>query len=209
MLESIVAFLLFCNVHLYYWPDLSKRSWKQLALIEYNTLYLFFMTWYCLPETSTWDFQPMYLALLPIWGDLWVYTTHRLLHSRLLYHHVHYIHHENMLPQPIDTFYAHPLENFLQNWCAIGIPLLTWPSFSSLSVAITAFFFLQNALLAHHSRYDPQGHHILHHTLFSRNLGAGLYLADKLFHTYTDTKYNNQETYNLSNQKENPTLWKT
>lgn len=191
MIESIVALFFFLQLnYTFYWADMSKRSWKHLALAESNTLFLFLMTLYCLPQETNWEFQPLYLLIMPVWGDVWVYTTHRLLHSRLLFHHIHYIHHEYMLPLPIDTFYAHPLENFLQNWCVIGIPLLFWPGFSTLSAAIIGLLSIRNALRAHNSPKYPYGFHVLHHSIYSRNLGAGFFLADKFFRSYTDTGQN-------------------
>lgn len=175
---------LFGVVQYHYLPDIHKRSSCHLGVVQCNTLQLFLFTWYCLPTERNWDFQPLYLALVPFWGDFWLYITHRLLHTRIMYQNVHYIHHESMLPQPIDTFYAHPFENFLQNWCIIGIPLLYWPSFSMLTLVICAPFLLLNTLAAHNTENEPQGFHVLHHSFYSRNFGAGFHLMDRLLDTY-------------------------
>jgi sterol desaturase/sphingolipid hydroxylase (fatty acid hydroxylase superfamily) len=182
MVDTIIVLAIFFYVQSRYLPDMNQRSLSHNVLVQCNTLTLFALTCPWIPDH--WDFQPWHLVVLPLWGDVWLYFSHRLLHTRFLFQHIHYVHHQFIHPQPIDTFYAHPLENIFQNWCIIGIPLLFTPLYvSKLTLLILCPLFLQNTLQAHNTIHDKQGFHILHHLFHYRNYGAGLHLMDHLFGT--------------------------
>ena len=61
--------------------------------------------------------------------------SHRLFHHRLLYKHIHKIHHEWTAPVGIVSVYCHPIEHFVVNLLPLALgPLvmgshlsLTWP----------------------------------------------------------------------------------
>jgi sterol desaturase/sphingolipid hydroxylase (fatty acid hydroxylase superfamily) len=46
--------------------------------------------------------------------------------------------------------------------------------------------FLFNTLVAHDSVKYPKDFHVLHHSFFHKNFGAGLHLMDRLFNTYIE-----------------------
>jgi len=180
------AISLFAVTHLCYFMTFRYEYYMNLnyfLLVEFNNICLFVWTYwsgYPIEDTS---FQPHYMLLLLFWADFWIYISHRLFHSRLLYKYIHSIHHQRTYPQPYDSFYCHPVENFFQNWCIIGIPIFIWP-LSKLTIAIMGTLFILNSLVAHESRSN--GFHIVHHKYYHLNYGAGFHIMDKLFRTYVD-----------------------
>ena len=50
------------------------------------------------------------LPLLILWQDVCFYFTHRLMHTRWLFRHIHYVHHRSREPSPWAAFTMHPLE---------------------------------------------------------------------------------------------------
>lgn len=53
------------------------------------------------------------IPLLMIWHDTYFYWTHRLLHTRWLLRHVHFVHHRSRHPSPFAAYAFHPVEAFL------------------------------------------------------------------------------------------------
>ena len=47
-----------------------------------------------------WVYLAGSVAALDYFHDAWFYWTHRALHSRLLFRHVHYLHHRRALRRP-------------------------------------------------------------------------------------------------------------
>lgn len=165
------VFILVQVIYQPYWKD---RSGTHACLVQANTFCLFLLTWLVRPVYDNWEFQPLYTILLPVWSDFWFYATHRLLHTRLLFSHVHCLHHKWVQPCPVDAFFSHPLENIIHNWLSIGIPLLAWPGFSNMTLAIGGPALLLSSLSAH----CPGTTHTKHHQTKWANLGAGFYFWD-------------------------------
>ncbi len=176
---------LFLATHVYYAMTFQKEhvSWWDIFLVEFNTACLCGWTyWICL-DNDDMTLQWMYLPFLYAWADVWVYTVHRLFHSRRLFRYIHYIHHKRIYPQPYDAFYAHPLENFLQNWCLVYLPTLVLP-LSRLSIFLMLVSVIASALTSHDTILGK--FHYLHHQFHHTNYGAAIHVMDRLFKTYSD-----------------------
>lgn len=67
--------------------------------------------------------------------DAWHYVAHRIMHHRLLYKHVHKIHHEFSAPFGLAAEYAHPIEIFVLGLGTVGSPLLwCWASSGNMHI---------------------------------------------------------------------------
>jgi lathosterol oxidase len=66
------------------------------------------------------------LPLLIVWQDFYFYWTHRLMHTRWLFRHVHGVHHRSRHPSPWAAYAFHPIEA-LNNSVMLLIPLATLP----------------------------------------------------------------------------------
>jgi len=64
--------------------------------------------------------------LLVIWHDAYTYWTHRLLHTRWMMRHVHFVHHRSRHPSPFAAYATHPAESLIVG-LVILLPLLVVP----------------------------------------------------------------------------------
>ena len=82
--------------------------------------------------------------------DVWFYLSHRLLHTSVLYHMVHWVHHTFKAPVAVASMYAHPIE-FMSNLLGILMgPYVTNAHPFVTYFWITMCFFTSGA---HHSGY--------------------------------------------------------
>jgi lathosterol oxidase len=128
--------------------------------------------------------------------DLYFYITHRLMHHKLLYKHVHRIHHLSTNPTPWAAFAFHPLEAVVE----IGIlpvMVLIMPLHPLAIIAWILYMTLMNVI--GHSGFEmfPKGfttnsltswyntstHHNMHHKFVLCNYGLYFNIWDKLFKT--------------------------
>jgi methylsterol monooxygenase len=64
------------------------------------------------------------IALFFVLEDAWHYVSHRILHNRYLYKHIHKLHHEFSAPFGLAAEYAHPIEILVLGMGTVGSPLL-------------------------------------------------------------------------------------
>lgn len=63
------------------------------------------------------------LPVLMFFHDMYFYWTHKLLHLKILYKHVHLVHHKSRVPTAWTAFSFHPVEAIIQ---ALILPLLLY-----------------------------------------------------------------------------------
>lgn len=128
---------------------------------------------------------PLSLMILIIGGDTYFYWTHRAMHSRLLYHAFHKVHHMSVRPSPLAAYSFSVLESIVH---AAYLPLflLVVPVSHTVLVAMVVFYVSMEAYV--HLGYEilPQGFtripgarwlgtstlHNMHHQSFRYNYGV-------------------------------------
>jgi len=124
------------------------------------------------------------LPLLIVWHDFYFYWTHRLLHTRWLFRHVHGVHHRSRNPSPWAAYAFHPLEAVV-NGLVIPLALLVVPVHGPVLLLFGVHQILRNAHghaaveimprgFARHAlwgRFTTTTHHHLHHETAQGNYG--------------------------------------
>lgn len=132
------------------------------------------------------------VVVLFFWNELHFYFCHRLLHTRPMMKHVHWIHHHSKEPTVFSTFSFHWIEAFLLG-TVIVFPLLVYP-FQAAAILSLPIMSLVINLLGHcnydfFSSYRPEHllkfsyRHSMHHKKGKGNLGFLLPWLDNLFKT--------------------------
>jgi len=106
--------------------------------------------------------------------DIWFYYGHRMLHHRLIYKHIHKVHHEWTAPIAPAAVYAHPVEHVLTGQISVtnGILLMKSP----LPTAWLWFCLISLQVMNDHSGYhfpmsfSPEFHDF-HHLKFHTSYG--------------------------------------
>ena len=128
--------------------------------------------------------------------DAYFYFFHRLMHHKLLFKHVHQVHHYSTNPSPFAAFSFHPLEAILE----AGILPLIVISFPIHPLAILTLLLFMTALnVLGHLGYElypsnfvsnkwtnwnnTSTHHNMHHQKFTCNYGLYFNWWDKIFNT--------------------------
>jgi fatty acid hydroxylase domain-containing protein 2 len=153
-------------------------------------------------ELPTFHWVLIELGICIIVEEFGFYYSHRLLHNKLIYKHIHKQHHLWQSPVAITAIYAHPIEYIFSNILPVFLGVLICGSHIA-----TAWFWFTIALLSTlnaHSGYhlpffpSPEAHDY-HHRFFNCNFGM-LGLLDRLHGTDTPFRYS-QYVYINSAQK--------
>ena len=124
------------------------------------------------------------LPLMVLWHDFYFYWTHRLLHTRWLFHRVHGVHHRSRNPSPWAAFSFHPIEA-LVNSMVLPLALFAVPLNETVVLAFAIHQILRNTHghaaieilprgFARHwlgGRFVTTTHHHLHHETGRGNYG--------------------------------------
>ncbi len=136
------------------------------------------------------------IPMIIILHDAYFYWTHRLMHWKPIFKHVHLIHHKSTDPTPWAAFAFHPLEAVVQGSffpiLALIIPvhpiaILTWVLYQfalnvlgHLGYEILPKGFTKSKLTFWH---NTGTHHNMHHKYFSCNYGLYFNIWDRLMGT--------------------------
>lgn len=146
------------------------------GVVVLTALQLLGLSWR--PATGTLPSVPsvgVWLLVIAFWADLHFYSTHRLLHTKVLYRHVHRTHHRSINTDPFSGLSFHPVEHVLY-FSAILLPGPIWVM-NLISIALVVW------PIPAHFGYGPfDRHHYDHHTRFHYNFGSSM-LFDELFGT--------------------------
>lgn len=136
-----------------------------------------------------WPYTLVSTALLLVLVDGLAYYSHRLLHHKALFRHVHRWHHRYVATTPFVVTAMHPVE-FLVFQAATFLPLFVlpfhWLSIVAVFVYILVFNIVDHSGVRLHSRLPWQGpstFHDDHHVHFHCNFGQVLMLWDRLHGT--------------------------
>ena len=136
------------------------------------------------------------LPVLLLWQDLCFYASHRLMHTRWMFRHVHGVHHRSREPSPWAAYAMHPVEAMVNG----GLPLLALAVMPVQEHVLGLFVLHQVARNIHgHAAIEslPRGftrhwfwgrfttttHHHLHHETAQGNYGLWFTWWDRLFGT--------------------------
>jgi len=107
--------------------------------------------------------------------EIGFYYSHRLMHHRAIYKHIHKIHHEWTAPISIVGIYCHPIEHFLSN----VLPLYLGPFIMGSHVATSLLWMciaISSTQVSHggyHLPFFPSPEaHDFHHLKFTNNFGV-------------------------------------
>ena len=142
---------------------------------------------------------PWLLLSLPamiVWQDFSFYCTHRLLHTRWLFRHVHCVHHRSRQPSPWAAYSMHPVEALVSGVVPLAA-LLVAPVQADVLMLFIAHQVVRNVhghaaveslprAFARHpfwSRFTTTTHHHLHHETAQGNYGLWFTWCDRLFGT--------------------------
>jgi sterol desaturase/sphingolipid hydroxylase (fatty acid hydroxylase superfamily) len=159
------------------------------------------ITVYFEPGEYGWTWLLISFPLFLVWHDTYFYWTHRLLHTKWFFRHVHSLHHRSRHPSPFAAFAFHPVEAFL-NGLVMPIALLTVPLHIGVVLLFIAHQMIRNAHGHAAVETMPQGfvthwlfgrlttttHHHMHHEASKNNYGLWFTWWDRLLKT-EDSNY--------------------
>ena len=145
------------------------------------------------PFEHGWPWLVLSLPALLLWNDAYFYLTHRLLHARWLFRHVHGVHHRSRNPSPWAAYSFHPVEA-LVNGLVTPLALMAVPLHGGVIILFSLHQVLRNAHghaavetmprgFARHflwGRFTTTTHHHLHHETAQGNYGLWFTSWDRL-----------------------------
>lgn len=155
---------IFINVFIYL--PLSLYITLTIQPIEYN-----FHSMY---------YEAFHIFLNIVFGEIWFYTLHRIMHSKHFYKY-HKTHHEMKETLGLFALYAHPFDAIVVNLGSIYVLHLLL-QFSAFQVYLVGTYATINTVINSHSSIANKQSHQIHHLKFNVNYGLDLFM-DKIFHT--------------------------
>jgi len=180
--------------------------WKRIPLISFNILLLCLVTLIGLyfgydffDHSGSWSWWlPLgQFFLVVLLDDLYFYFMHKFMHeNKWALHKIHGIHHQAILPFPLEFIYVHPAEWFLGAFGPfLGVLVCKLCGYPVVAEAFLFYAFFRNCHeLDIHSGvksfffkkfpiFAPAEHHDLHHSRPFGNYASMLLLWDKVFGT--------------------------
>ncbi len=134
--------------------------------------------------------------LLTIWHETWFYWAHRAMHSKLLFKHVHLVHHRSINPSPFAAYSFHPIEAVLEGLYlllfTIAVPsyryMILFHTFYAMIMNIwfhTGYeFFPKNFLRGAVTKWiNTSTHHNMHHSRTHYNYSLYFNFWDRILGT--------------------------
>lgn len=135
-------------------------------------------------------------AIMLLYHDFYFYWTHRIMHHKLLFRHVHKVHHESTNPSPWAAYSFHPWEAVVQA-TVLPIAIFILPLHPLTVFAFLAYMIIRNVVGHLGFEILPKGftknkwlnwntavtHHNMHHEHFHSNYGLYFTWWDKLMKT--------------------------
>ena len=98
------------------------HSWLFVAAVSVGNIFILGVPFYIYTlqrtireQNGDWKTILFQLFGLVLFLELWFYTTHRILHHRFFFRHIHQLHHTVTSPRPYSVAFAHPLEYIFHN----------------------------------------------------------------------------------------------
>ncbi|WP_405454881.1 sterol desaturase family protein [Paenibacillus sp. HJGM_3] len=170
----------------------SLISIAMFGLLTVFTLWLVNRGWLHVSWTMSLSKLPVEILALFLWNEIHFYSCHRLLHTKWLYRHVHYKHHQSKTPTPYSTFSFHYIEALLLG--SVMTTALIFYSFSVISLLTLPLMSIVLNTLGHcnfnffpgrpaDSLLSFTVRHSDHHERNTGNYGFFLPYFDQLFKT--------------------------
>jgi sterol desaturase/sphingolipid hydroxylase (fatty acid hydroxylase superfamily) len=181
----------------YYDMTQNKESYaKQIDLAKVETIFYNVYAWLPASMGAVLTLKPitadynspglelLHLLLNIVFGEIWFYSLHRMLHLKLFYK-FHKKHHEITSTVGLLALYAHPFDAIVVNMGSI-YALHAVVGFSALQLFVVGSYATINTVLQSHSSTASNSPHQLHHLRFNVNYGLNLFM-DKWLKTRAES----------------------